>query len=285
MHSVFSKKQVEKIRNEMCLVYSKKQIKYGKQNISYEKLGMEVSDEFHNRYEDTSTLGNKYRLIKTVYISTTESGGRSDNFRKFLTNKSDRMEDLKLYACLIYLTAPNNKYSSLTRQVFDLEAPNQDLLILLSGFLNSDGNGGMLKTKELFFPIYSSTQENDHYRLTMNRMNEHYQYDSNLYIENRRGSTERHFTGWTVISKNDVITMYLKDTATHEPLLLNVIAVNESLYSKEPISCLTLIPVSEPLVLEAQTDIRSIFALHYEQAGKEVLSLCREKSISSEDIQ
>lgn len=268
----------------MLRVLSKKQLEYGKRNFSYEKLGMEVSDEFHNRDDDKSTLGNKYRHIKAVYISTTESGGRSDNFRKFLTNKSDRMEDLKLYACLIYLTDPKNEYSSLTRHNFELEAPNQDLLVLLSKFLNPDAEEGVFNTKELFFPIYSSTQENAHYRLTMNRASEYYQYNSNLYIEICRDSTKRHFTGWTIISKNDVITMYLKDTATHEPLLLNVIAVNQSLYGKEPINCLTLVPVSEPLVLEAQTDIRSIFALHYEQAGKEVLSLCGEKSISSEDI-
>lgn len=285
MHSVFSKEQVEKIRSEMFLVYSKKQIKYGKHNFSYEKLGMEVSDEFHNRNEDKSVLGKKYRYIEEVYISTTDSGGRSDNFRKFLTKKSDRMEDLKLYACLIYLTNPANKFSSLTMCSFESETPSQDLPILLSKFMNPDGKGEMLKVKETFFPSYSTTKGDGLFRLTMDHVDEHYQYSSNLYIENRRGSCRRHFTGWTVISNNDVITMYLKDAGTDEPLLLNAIAMSESLYGSKPISCLTLVPISEPLVLETQLDITSIFNAHYDKAEKKVLSLSRDCSVYSEEVQ
>ncbi len=188
--SIFTSKQVEMIRSELNATYQRKLSDIGKQHYSVSKLGREIEDKFSHRTAlENEHVPAQFKTVKEVYLVESSSGARNDNFRKFMKGNTQRMEDIKLLACEVFLTIVNNNYSTLTKEALYSENAAYGAPILLAQFLNPSGVVHNLISAQLICSQYFSKTDECEHRLVIEESGEDCVFFATLIISHFAASS------------------------------------------------------------------------------------------------
>lgn len=247
--------QIALLRAEILAVYNRAKSELGG-NVSWSTIATWIEEAYENLTDqERNSIEAPYRDIKTI------SFGEHDNFRKFCVGDHKEMKPPeKLIALDIWLTEKDNRWSLLTTEKLWGINDYSKVASCLESFLfennsecpalNADnlhgeytgtyyGSGeGNQKLSEISLKIDNSSNPHVAIATVYAKGDQRESTLINRIIDKFALEREDSLSGWIVMSPEDNLVCYLKDTKSGSNHIYYLIAINDTVFDGAKADCL-----------------------------------------------
>lgn len=252
----YTPRQIDLLRAEILAVYNRAKAELGEKAVTWSTIAAWIEEAYTKLTdEERNTIDDSYREIKTVDF------GGNDNFRKFCVGDHKEMKPPeKLIALDIWLTEKDDRWSLLTTEKLWGVNDYSKVASCLEGFLfennsecpalNSDNlhgeytgtycgsDEGNQKLSEISLKIVNSS--NPHIAIATVFKKGDLKEGKLIDRKNYKFTLERddNLSGWIVMSPEDNLVCYLKDTKSGSNHIYYLIAINDTVFDGAKANCL-----------------------------------------------
>jgi len=218
----YSPKQVEMLRKAILQIHQNDLSDRTQKEVSFSSIGTQIEKSFM-RFKERRWAVPELKdidLPNQIYISASPNGNRLDKLRKFATGKQQTMEDLHLFALLIFLTDDETKGSSFSIEAFNSEDDDLTLPSLLAKLLSPIGNSSSYYRKLSGKYSGERTKNGIHSTYNLNLEVTKNPLILKCIFQEKKNLKTKIYSGWSVFTEHDSLVFFLTRTNYAVPRLL-----------------------------------------------------------------